>query len=61
MDIKEFDVHFSLSGFYRIDAKTEQEAQDIAALWLKDITRKVEDENHVVLNFDNEDFDVQEI
>jgi len=35
---KEFDVHFSLNGFYsKVEAKDNEEAKEIVEEWIQDI------------------------
>lgn len=41
--LKEFDVHFSLNGFFRrMVAKNEEEAMATAEAWLKDVLPDIE-------------------
>ena len=41
--LKEFNVHFSLNGFFRrVKAKNEEEAMATAEAWLKDVLPDIE-------------------
>lgn len=42
----EYDVHFSLNGFYKITAESEEEAEAIAEEILSKALPKVEEELH---------------
>ena len=43
MPKKEFDVHFSLNGFFRkVEAENEEKAMEIAEQWLTDARNELE-------------------
>lgn len=60
MSMKDYEVHFVLSGSYAVDAKSEEHAREIVNEIINSKSQKIEDLLHTAIKDDDYTTDVDE-